>query len=117
MKKDIKRKRDMTDQERKIFDVLKNGKEYAYSSSDITSITGIEKRNIVYLVKSMRNKGVPVCSSMDNRAGGYYLPSNQEELQESIRERSAYVETAVNTLEMLKKTDLSEWTKNHNKGA
>jgi hypothetical protein len=67
-----------TDEEIIIYNVLKEGYENRVSKGFIEGVTGIKERKFKEILKSLRFKGIPICSQIQN-GGGYWIEWNKKE--------------------------------------
>lgn len=82
-----------------IANYLLHGAENAIPRRDLMALTGYSDRELRRLIEAERRSGVPILS--DN-ANGYFLPSNQEEIDRcvrSLRSRSAEIEATAAAIE------------------
>lgn len=63
---------------------MDRGKENAIPGKDIARVLGVDLRTITKAIEQERRAGTPICANCDIERGqqGYYLPANQEELDE-----------------------------------
>ena len=60
--------------------MLPLGKENAISTKALMGLLGLNERELREQVAAERNRGAIICSNTD-RKGGYFKPTNKEELQ------------------------------------
>ena len=70
------------------------------SKSTIYSLTGIKERLAKQLIRSLRNKGVPVCSKICN-GGGYWIEDNKEEFGKFVLQQKTELEGYKKTINIL----------------
>ena len=70
----------------KITDYIPYGEENAISNKDLAIVTGTKDRVARRLVYQARVNGEPICSTCEERKGGYYLPCNVSEAYAYLRQ-------------------------------
>lgn len=68
-----------------------------------------DTRRLRYLITGMRNEGVPICSSSDKTAGGYYLAAAGSELTDYTRRAEMQALKMLMRNAMIKKISLPEY--------
>ena len=82
-----------TEQKQKtsIFDLLPVGAEYAISRRQLIQITGLADRKLRRKIAEERKAGLLILSSASEVGGGYYRPSNTQELRRWVAMMTAHV--------------------------
>lgn len=65
----------------RISDYLQTGEDNAQSAKELCSLLNIDHRELTSAIEKERRQGSPICASSNNKAAGYYLASNKEEMQ------------------------------------
>ncbi len=87
----------------KITDYIPYGEENAISNKDLAIVTGTKDRVARRLVYQARVNGEPICSTCEERKGGYYLPCNVSEAYAYLRQQNARIKSARSALRGVKK--------------
>lgn len=85
-------KNDLPDMEKNFLALLPTGKVNALTARGIKEYLSSDVRTVQALVERLRLKGVLICSNLDGKGGGYYRPSNDEELLEYVRHELKRIE-------------------------
>ncbi len=78
----------------KISDYIPYGKANAISNDDLSVVSGKDKRETRRLVHQASANGDPICSTCEERKGGYYLPCNVSEAYAYLRQQNARIKSA-----------------------
>lgn len=78
----------------KITDYIPYGRANAISNNDLAIVTGKKERVARRLVYQARVNGEPICSTCEERKGGYYLPCNVNEARVYLRQQTARIKSA-----------------------
>lgn len=78
----------------KITDYIPYGKANAISNNDLSIVSGTNKCETRRLVHQARANGEPICSTCEERGGGYYLPCNVNEAYAYLRQQQARIRSA-----------------------
>lgn len=87
----------------KITDFIPYGKENAISNSNLAIKSGTKKREARRFVHQARVNGEPICSTSDERKGGYFMPTNKEEALIYYRQQRSRIKSAIAALNGVKK--------------
>ncbi len=87
----------------KISDYIPVGRANAISNSDLAIVSGTDEREARRLVHQARANGEPICSTCEERTGGYYLPCNVSEACTYLRQQNARIKSAQAALRGVKK--------------
>ncbi len=87
----------------KITDYIPYGKANAISNSDLSIVSGTDEREARRLVHQARTNGEPICSTCEERTGGYYLPCDVSEAYAYLRQQNARIKSAKAALRGVKK--------------
>ena len=77
--------------EYRVFSLIGVGEENRTYKSALTSYTGFSVRKIKEIIKSLRYKGIPVCSQVQN-GGGYWIEWNKKNFGRFVYEMKNEVE-------------------------
>lgn len=97
--------------ERAVFNLLTEG-QLRITADEIASLTQFSKRHISAIINSLVHKGIPVVAERYKPNNGYYIASNQAELNQGIAQYQQQVMTELKRLASLKSIDLETWRKN-----
>ncbi len=86
----------------KITDFIPYGKENAISNSNLAIASGKKKRDARRLVYQARVNGEPICSTCEERKGGYFMPANKEEARIYFRQQRSRIKSAIAALNGVK---------------
>lgn len=81
----------LTEEEAHVYNHLGNSYENRSSKRFVCSMTGYSTRKFRDLVRSLRFKGLPVCSQVSN-GGGYWLEWNKKEFGKFVFQQKTEVE-------------------------
>lgn len=84
-----------------LYCVLSKDKDNPTSKSTIYSLTGIKEREAKQLIKSLRKKGVPICSRV-SYGGGYWIENNKQEFGRFVMQQQVELDGYKETLQVLK---------------
>lgn len=94
----------------RISDYLQTGESNAQSAKELCSLLNIDHRELTAAIEKERRQGSPICASSNNKAAGYYLASNKEEMQrycQSLHHRAGEIhktrKACLDTIEKLPK--------------
>ena len=93
----------LTKSERKFYLSIPKGIENAIPARRLTQITGMNARTLTACANGLRNKHFSIGSSRSNVDGGYYIITNDEELNSTVREIEANARKQLQTAYNLKK--------------
>ncbi|MBP2058951.1 hypothetical protein J2Z60_002142 [Lactobacillus colini] len=93
----------LTLNEKRLIAALHEGKEHAKNAKELAIIIGVDKRTIVSLVKSSRNKGYLIGSSHKQPYSGYYMITTMEEFNQTVNGLNSARKHMTNTLNGLAK--------------
>lgn len=74
-----------------VYDLLPTGAEYAISRRQLIQITGLADRKLRRKIAEERKAGLLILSSAALSGGGYYRPSNTQELHRWVAMMTAHV--------------------------
>ena len=74
------------------------GRENAINCKELARITNTEPRIIKAVISKCRLKGTIICSSLDTEHGGYFYPSNLDELKDYVTVEQKRIDTAQEAL-------------------
>ena len=94
----------MTNSEKMLLSVLRNGEENAIKQSEITALTGFSGRVTRQLCENLRKSGFVICASDRGR----FLPANIAELTAYIKRTDAHIRSTSIGLHSARKL-LSDW--------
>ena len=80
-----------------LLSILSTGEEKALNSAEIERITGYNPRVQRLIVRSLRKKHVPVCST----SNGYFIADTDEDIQSSIRIIRSHILSETETIDNL----------------
>ena len=87
----------------KISEFIPVGLANAISNRDLSLMIGTDERKARQLVHQARANGEPICSTCEERIGGYYLPCNVNEARIYLRQQNARIKSARAALRGVKK--------------
>ncbi len=87
----------------KITDYIPYGEENAISNKDLAIVTGTKDRVARRLVYQARVNGEPICSTCEERKGGYFMPANEFEARIYYRQQRSRIKSAIAALNGVKK--------------
>lgn len=79
------------DERASVYDLLPTGAEYAISRRQLIQITGLPDRKLRRKIAEERKAGSLILSSAAVIGGGYYRPSNTQELRQWVAMMTAHV--------------------------
>lgn len=79
------------DERASVYDLLPTGAEYAISRRQLIQITGLADRKLRRKIAEERKAGLLILSSAALSGGGYYRPSNTQELRRWVAMMTAHV--------------------------
>ncbi len=74
-----------------MLELIPTGKENAISRAELVSLTNLKDRVVRLRIEQYRNEGICICSNWQEGNKGYYLPSNDGEQKEFLKNYSAYI--------------------------
>lgn len=83
--------KNLNEEETIIYNILKEGYENRISKGFVAGMTGIKERKFKSIIKSLRFKGVPVCSQT-TRGGGYWIEWDKKNFGKFVFEQKIEVE-------------------------
>lgn len=93
----------LTKAELKFYLSIPKGIENAIPARRLTQITGMNTRTLTAHANHLRRKGYPIGASHDSVNGGYYIITNEEELNVTVRTLEAYGRKQLQSAYALKK--------------
>ncbi|MDY5351905.1 MAG: hypothetical protein SPG62_06775 [Lactobacillus johnsonii] len=93
----------LTKAERKFYLSIPKGIENAIPARRLTQITGMNARTLTACANGLRRKGFSIGSSRSNVDGGYYIITNEQELNSTVREMEANANKQLQSVYALKK--------------
>lgn len=102
---------ELTKSERKFYLSIPKGIENAIPAKKLAVITGMNTRTLTAHANHLRRKGYPIGASHDSVNGGYYIITNAEELNVTVRTLEAYGKKQLQSAYALKKG----WRDRHNR--
>ena len=93
----------LTKAERKFYLTLDRVLENAIPAKKLAVITGMNTRTLTAHANHLRRKGYPIGASHDSVNGGYYIITNAEELNVTVRTLEAYGKKQLQSAYALKK--------------
>lgn len=87
----------------KITDFIPYGKENAISNNNLAIASGTDERKARRLVHQARANGEPICSTSEERKGGYFMPANEFEARIYYRQQRSRIKSAIAALNGVKK--------------
>lgn len=87
----------------KITDHIPYGKANAISNNDLAIELGMKARDARRLVHQARANGEPICSTCEERKGGYFMPVTKEEARIYFRQQRSRIKSAIAALNGVKK--------------
>lgn len=87
----------------KISDYIPYGRANAISNDDLSIVSGKDKRETRRLVHQARANGDPICSTCEERKGGYFMPANEFEARIYYRQQRSRIKSAIAALNGVKK--------------
>ena len=94
---------ELTKSERKFYLSIPKGMENAIPARRLTQITGMSARTLTACANGLRNKHFSIGSSRSNVDGGYYIITNEQELNSTVREMEANANKQLQSVYALKK--------------
>lgn len=94
---------ELTKSERKFYLSIPKGIENAIPARRLTQITGMNARTLTACANGLRRKGFSIGSSRSNVDGGYYIITNEQELNSTVREMEANANKQLQSVYALKK--------------
>lgn len=88
------------DEEIIIYNLLKEGYENRISKGFIEGMTGIKERQFKVILKSLRYKGIPICSQATN-GGGYWIEWDKKRFGQFVYEQKIELEGYQKSLQNL----------------
>lgn len=86
-----------------VINCLSRGKVNAVKQDYIKAKTGLNKRDIRYIVQELRHQGYPICSTTYD---GYWLADCEEDLEHCISQLTAQAITLHDTIAALTDTKI-----------
>lgn len=83
--------KELSKDEYRVFSLIGVGEENKTYKSALINYTGFAERKIREIVKSLRFKGIPVCSQVGNR-GGYWIEWNKKNFGRFVYEMKNEIE-------------------------
>lgn len=80
-----------------MLELIPTGKENAISRRELVSLTSLKDRVVRLRIEQYRNEGICICSNWSEGAKGYYLPGNEAEQKEFLKNYSAYIKKMAKT--------------------
>lgn len=77
-----------------ILDFIPYGEENAVTGKELQQITGLDTRSIKQNIANARLKGAVICSILDGKKGGYFLPNSPEEAVAYVRTEQCRIASA-----------------------
>ncbi|MFT3950642.1 MAG: hypothetical protein QM689_01540 [Oscillospiraceae bacterium] len=68
-----------------IIEYISTGAENAVTQAKLAAVLGVETRTVRQLIHKARCMGAVICSTPDERTGGYYLPASPEQAKPYVR--------------------------------
>lgn len=93
----------LTKSERKFYLSIPKGIENAIPAKKLAVITGMNARTLTACANGLRRKGFSIGSSRSNVDGGYYIITNEQELNSTVREMEANARKQLQSVYALKK--------------
>lgn len=93
----------LTKSERKFYLSIPKGIENSIPAKKLAVITGMNTRTLTAHANHLRRKGFPIGASHDSVNGGYYIITNAEELNVTVRTLEAYGKKQLQSAYALKK--------------
>lgn len=93
----------LTKAERKFYLSIPKGIENAIPARRLTQITGMNARTLTACANGLRRKGFLIGSSKSNVSGGYYIITNDQELNSTVREMESNARKQLQSVYALKK--------------
>lgn len=90
----------LTDDEIIIYNLLKEGYDNRISKNFIEGMSGIKERQFKKILKSLRYKGIPICSQTTN-GGGYWIEWNKKRFGRFVYEQQTELEGYKKSLQNL----------------
>lgn len=88
---------------------LKTGQAHKTTSKELTAITGINTRALYDAIEALRNAGIPIMASRNNRDSGYYIAQTEEEKQAGIAQYKRQIATEQRSLSQLQQTNVNAY--------
>lgn len=93
----------LTKTERKFYLSIPKGIENAIPARRLAIKTGMTTRTLTAIANRLRRKGFSIGSSKSNVSGGYYIITNDQELNSTVREMEANANKQLQSVYALKK--------------
>jgi len=81
---------EFTDSELSLINAISKTNKNRSSKNELCALTGMSEKDIINTVSSLRQKGIPVCSSSSQ--AGYFIAQNKNDIKE-IRHTAAEYES------------------------
>ncbi|WP_461242969.1 HTH domain-containing protein [Secundilactobacillus muriivasis] len=99
--------RKLIKQDIEVLRLLHKGQAHKTSRKYIMAATGLSQRKVYDSIEALRNVGIPVMASRNNRDSGYFIAETAEEKQAGIAQYKRQIATEQHSLSQLERADIN----------
>lgn len=101
--------RKLIQQDMAVLHCLHKGQANKTTKKHIQAVTGLSERNIFNSIEALRNNGLPIMASRNNRDAGYFIAETPEEKQAGIAQYKRQIATEQHNLRLLEQADVNSY--------
>ncbi|GAX01013.1 hypothetical protein [Secundilactobacillus silagei] len=101
--------RKLIEQDINVLRCLHKGQASKTTKKHIIAVTGLSDRSVFDSIEALRNIGIPIMASRNNRDAGYFIAETPEEKQAGIAQYKKQIATEQHSLSQLERADINSY--------